>query len=334
MLIVDEPEIYLHPDVQHQLVGILREAGPDIVAASHSTEIIGEADPTEILLIDKSRRSATRLKAIEKVQASLDSIGSIHNIALTRLARTGRMLFVEGSSDYKILRRFAKRLGFERLAGGNDITPIASGGFGSWKKVEAAAWVLEQALQGQFRMGVVFDRDYFADEEIVEIRNKLCDHYSPVHIHERKELENYLLSTEPLERATEKALRERARRTGENIPEIADMDQLLGEITDRYRESVMSQLVSKRSDFLKSAGIDSSTVVKDVIRDVEEKWKNLNSRFVIVPGKKVLRDLREKLASAYSINLTDVRIIDEFREDDIPEDLTRFLVDLEKFRLS
>ena len=127
---------------------------------------------------------------------------------------------------------------------------------------------------------------------------------------------------------------ENARRTGENIPEIVDMGHLLGEITDRYRESVMSQLISKRSDFLKSAGIDSSTVGEDVIRDVEEKWKKLNSRFVIVPGKKVLRDLREKLASAYSINLTDIRIIDEFREDEIAEDLARFLRELEKFRAS
>ena len=67
MLVVDEPEIYLHPDVQHQLVSILRDAGPDILAASHSTEIIGEADPTEILIVDKTKQSATRLKEIEQV---------------------------------------------------------------------------------------------------------------------------------------------------------------------------------------------------------------------------------------------------------------------------
>ena len=45
-LVVDEPEVYLHPDVQRQLIGILRDAGPDIVIASHSTEIIGESDPS------------------------------------------------------------------------------------------------------------------------------------------------------------------------------------------------------------------------------------------------------------------------------------------------
>jgi predicted ATP-dependent endonuclease of OLD family len=29
LLVVDEPEIYLHPDVRRQLLGILRDAGPD-----------------------------------------------------------------------------------------------------------------------------------------------------------------------------------------------------------------------------------------------------------------------------------------------------------------
>ena len=51
MLIVDEPEIYLHPDVQRQLLSILRQVGPDILLATHSTEIMSEADHSEILLV-------------------------------------------------------------------------------------------------------------------------------------------------------------------------------------------------------------------------------------------------------------------------------------------
>ena len=44
MLIVDEPEVYLHPEVQRQLLWILRGVRPDIVLATHSVEILGEAD--------------------------------------------------------------------------------------------------------------------------------------------------------------------------------------------------------------------------------------------------------------------------------------------------
>lgn len=40
LLVVDEPELYLHPDIQRQLLGILRDAGPDVILATHSTEIM------------------------------------------------------------------------------------------------------------------------------------------------------------------------------------------------------------------------------------------------------------------------------------------------------
>ena len=68
ILVVDEPEVYLHPEVQRHLLGILREVNPDILLATHSVEILGEADPSEILLIDKSKPSARRLRDIEGVQ--------------------------------------------------------------------------------------------------------------------------------------------------------------------------------------------------------------------------------------------------------------------------
>ena len=73
-LVIDEPEIYLHPDIQRQLLGIVRDSGPDIMLATHSTEIMGEADPSEIILIDKTRKSAERLKDATGVQLVLNSM--------------------------------------------------------------------------------------------------------------------------------------------------------------------------------------------------------------------------------------------------------------------
>jgi energy-coupling factor transporter ATP-binding protein EcfA2 len=112
ILVVDEPEVYLHPEVQRHLLGILREVNPDILLATHSVEILGEADPSEILLIDKSKSSARRLRDIEGVQQALDNIGSIQNMTLTELAKNRRLVFVEGLRDYRIIRRFARVLGF------------------------------------------------------------------------------------------------------------------------------------------------------------------------------------------------------------------------------
>ena len=333
ILVIDEPEVYLHPDVQRQLVGILRDIGPDIVIASHSTEIIGESDPSEILNVDKKRTSASRLKDMNQVQAALDTIGSIHNVKLTHLARTGRLLYIEGSNDGKILRRFARILGFVELASGHDITMIESEGFSSWKKIEASAWAFEKALQGQFRIGAVFDRDYFSREEIGVVLQKLSARFPAVYIHERKEIENYMLVLDPLNRAIQKTIRERNRKmeAEENVEEF-DVIKELESIPDEYKSDIVAQIIGKRLDFIRSTGKDISTVTREVLDYIENMWMDLETRLVLVPGKKVLRRLRENLQTHYSINLTDIRIIDEFRSDEIPQDLTRLLLNLNEFR--
>ena len=333
VLVIDEPEIYLHPDIQRQLVGILRDIGPDIVVASHSTEIIGESDPSEILTIDKKRTSAIRLKDINQVQTALDTIGSIHNVKLTHLARTGRLLYIEGSNDGKILRRFARILRLVELASGNDITMIESEGFSSWKKIEASAWAFEKALQGQFRIGAVFDRDYFSKDEIEVVLHKLSTRFPAVYIHERKEIENYMLVLDPLNRAIRKIIRERNRRVEvKKSVEEFDLVKELESITDEYKSYIVSQLVGKRSDFIKSTGKNTSTVTREILDYIEDKWMDLEARFVLVPGKKVLSKLRERLQTRCSVNLTDIRIIDEFRPDEVPQDLSRLLRDLDDFR--
>lgn len=334
VLVVDEPEVYLHPDVQRQLVGIFRDAGPDIVIASHSTEIIGESDPSEILVVDKSKQSAKRLKEISEVQAALESIGSLHNVTLTQLARTRRLLYVEGTTDDKILRRFARRMGLDELAARNDLSIVESEGLGSWKRIEASAWAFDKALKGQFKIGVVFDRDYFSDSEIYDISNKLERYFSPVHMHERKEIENYLLEPVPLERAIRRALRDRNRRTGKNTKYEFDVTKELEAITDATREHVTSQLVAKRLDYKKAKGVNASTITNEVLEMVGSKWNSLETRIALVPGDEVLGKFRKRVQEEYSVNISDIKIIDEFRTDEIPTDLAKLLLDLNDFRKS
>ena len=166
VFVIDEPEIYLHADLQRQLVSILRDLGPDIVMATHSTEIMAEADPSEIMLVDKHRRSAERLRTVEGLQAALEAVGSVQNITLARLAKTRKVLFVEDDSDYLIIRRFAARAGYEELASGLGITPVKSGGFASWERVSVLGWGLERTLGVSLQLGAVYDRDFFCAEQV------------------------------------------------------------------------------------------------------------------------------------------------------------------------
>jgi hypothetical protein len=318
VLVVDEPEIYLHPDIQRQLLGILRSAGPEIIIATHSAEIMGEADASEIMLIDKQKQSAERLRDVDGVQTALESIGSIQNLTLTQLARTRRLLFVEGTNDFKILRRFAKRLGLSELSTGNDLTVVISGGFSAWEKIKSLAWGFKDALRTPINVGAVFDSDYWSAEELSAIRLELSQHLTFSHIHVRKEIENYLLEVNVLERAYEKALLERSKTSQIDINEPEPLVAILDRITMPLKSKLQAQYIDKRTKYLKHIRDDGSTITTETIDLFNSKWDDIKTRMEIVAGKEVLKLLRSELQQKYCVNLTDNRIIDEFSREEIP----------------
>lgn len=60
VLVVDEPETYLHPIVQRQLLGIMRGTGAQIVLATHSATLIASALPGEVVSVCRDDRVAGR----------------------------------------------------------------------------------------------------------------------------------------------------------------------------------------------------------------------------------------------------------------------------------
>ena len=332
LIVIDEPEVYLHPDVQRQLLGILRDVNPDIVLATHSTEILGEADPSEILLIDKRKNAAKRLRDVEGVQQALESLGSVQNLTLTQLARTRKILFVEGTNDYKVVRRFAKLVGLSELATGTELTPFESGGFSSWERVNALSWGLRNTLGAELSIGAIYDHDYWCDEQIAETQEALSDQLTFAHIHRRKELENYLLVPSVLERALEKLIAERERRTAETIGRVETVEEILDRITEDQRANVQGQYIGKYCEYNKSGGKDQATLSSEAISRFDDKWKSLETRLEIVPGKNTLRNLRAYVNEKWSVSITDIRIIDEFLPAEIPSDLMELLKTLEAYR--
>lgn len=334
IIIIDEPEIYLHPDVQRQLLGILRAFDADVLLATHSVEIMGEADPSEILIVDKKDSSANRLKDIEGIQQALEALGSAQNVTLTQLARTRKIIFVEGINDYKLIRRFARRLDYEKLSAGNDLTSFESGGFSSWGKVKSLSWGLSKTLNATIPIAAVYDRDFYCEEYINEMGKELSLELKLAHIHKRKEIKNYLLVPSVLERVLEKAIEEREKRSQKFFDRSENIYDILNRITEQEKNKIHSQYIAKRIEFLKKTGMDAATITVETLEWFETKWKSLEQRMEIVFGKQTLKMLRDEVQKLYRVNLTDIKIIDEFTRNEIPNDLINLIERLEVFRSS
>ena len=332
MIVVDEPEVYLHPDVQRRLLGVLKTVGPDIVVATHSTEIIAEADPADIVLIDKTKASAERIKDIAGVQKTMTVLGSQQNISLAALARNRRVLFVEGDYDFALLRRFARRLGLDDLGAGLGLAAMPSGGFGSWSRISALAQGVEQALGTELLIGAIYDRDYYCDQQIEEVQCKLKASLKFSHVHDRKEIENYLLVPAALDRVISKGIVERqAKGACLEDPGEASLDTLLG-LTAELKDEAEQQYVGRYVDFHRHGPKDVATKMKEATSLFRARWNAPEQRLEIVSGKELLRRYREHVQKAYSVSLTDARIVDAMRQDELPGDLVALLHGIEEFR--
>lgn len=334
MIVIDEPEIYLHPDVQRQLLSILRDIGPDVVLATHSTEIMSEADPSEIILVDKKKIVGERLRDISGVQRALDSVGSIQNITLTSLSRNKRILFVEGDYDFRLLRRFARKIGLLELSAGMGITPLVSGGFGSWKRITILASGIAEAIGSILTIAAIYDRDYFCQEEIDSVRSELEKNLKLAHVHDRKEIENYLLVPAALDRAIARARNERSLRTGASLPEPPKAIDLLYEISNPLKDEVQSQFIARRTNFLRSSGKDLADITRETLAWFSTRWDDLNERIILLPGKDVLQMIRERIQFMLGISLTDARIIESMHKEEIPTEIKSLLYKLDLLRKS
>lgn len=114
-LLFDEPDAHLHPTLQNQLLDQLENlaavGGKQVLLATHSSEIIRNSDPRQILMV--SGRGLKYLKEERQKIALLSGLGSDYSPKIERARATGKLLFVEGISDLKVLQAVAKTLGME-----------------------------------------------------------------------------------------------------------------------------------------------------------------------------------------------------------------------------
>jgi predicted ATP-dependent endonuclease of OLD family len=97
-LILDEPDVYMHADLQRRLIRFLRNKRPQLIIATHSVEIMGEVDPQNVLVVDRGRRKARFASDLYSLEPVVSEIGGIHNLQLARLWNAKRCLFVEATT--------------------------------------------------------------------------------------------------------------------------------------------------------------------------------------------------------------------------------------------
>ena len=331
LFLIDEPDIYLHSDLQRQLLNLLRNLGPDILIATHSTEIIVEAEPDDIVLIDKKRKQARRIKQPSQLGDVFNILGSNLNPVLTQLAKTRQVVFVEGD-DFQILGKFARKLGSNKVGNRASFAVVPVMGFNP-ERIRSLKAGMEATLGSKIRAAAIFDKDYRSNKErssIIDECKTFCDYAT---MHERKEIENYLLVPAAIDRAMGRKVADQAKRTGEDIKYLSDAAKLLKKFSSGKKSYVTAQYLSERIRFERKnlSKTHEATINQAALDEFESDWKDLESQLKVIPGKDALSAINQKFQELYGVNVTPTAIIDAMKSDEIPAGINQLIEDISNF---
>lgn len=306
-LIFDEPDIYMHPDLQIKLFNIIRQRNVQMIIATHSVEIISQVEPKYLLSIEKSSRDVRFANSSRAAQKVIEDIGGISNLSLIRIGQIKKCLFVEGK-DLDIIGPFINKL-YPKIEPSIYTIPIVSlGGKAQLSEAYGVAKLFHLETQGEVQCYCILDRDYESLDSSEELIRTAKENFLELIIWKRKEIENYLLNPNVIFR-TLKIVDSRFEEFMNRF--ITIIDSFYEDIETQYMQDI--QLADK-SLALKNCR-------KQAKARLENEWTTLESKLQIVPGKKVLKKVREMLKYHFNLTCSNRDIIKHFTIEEVPDDI-------------
>ncbi len=311
--ILDEPDLYLHADLQRRLVRLLDSTTAQTITATHSSEMLAEASSESVVWVDKTRRRAVRRPKPASLEDLSTQIGSSFNLRLATALRARTVVFVEGD-DMSIIRELAKTIGAVDLAREHNCAVIEIKGFSNWVRVEPFKWFVSDFLDGAVDVYVLLDRDYRADADINEVYSTLEAVGVHAHVWRRKELENYLFDTTALARVSKSS--------------PSYISSQLESITDDMTESVLAQFAEKRHFFSQSGKKGLARTLRKTYTELRPLAMDPVWRLHRYPAKAILNDLNKTLQQAGHTTVSTKTLARQMRQSEIPEEMRTWLIEV------
>lgn len=317
-VVLDEPDVYMHPDLQRKLYRLISARFAQSIISTHSVEIMAEADPADILVINNKRKRSSYANTEPGVQVLVDQLGGIHNVHLARLWNAKKVLLLEGK-DLSILKAFHARL-FPVADTPLDAIPnLSIGGWGGWAHAVGGNMALKNAVGDRINTYCIFDRDYHTPEEIEDRRTQAKERGIILHIWERKEIENYLVDAIVIARV----IKQRAKVPPPN-PGV--VQEFLNHACDQEKEIVFDAIATHLSHRDKSLGTGGAN--KAARKLLDEQWNA--HKLHLVSGKAVLTRLNTWTQEQYNTSLGAMAIAKAFLTNEISPEVCQVITMIEQ----
>jgi hypothetical protein len=325
-VILDEPDVYMHADLQRNLIRLLKRRHKQVVIATHSIEIMSEVNPSNILIIDRESKRSQFATSIPAVQETIKRFGSIHNFQLSRLWNSRKFLLVEGK-DLQYLKVLQNILYPDSALPIDTVPNMQIGGWGGWPYAIGSRMVLRNALGEEITAYCILDSDYHTEDEKQQRVEDAQDKGINLHIWERKEIENYFL----LPKVIARVIRNEAA-NGIDTSEI-DTEGVLLNIADGFKDQIFDILATEYLARDKAGGVSKAN--KNARKRINLAWKTDIGRLAIAPGKRVISSLSSWSQDEYGVALSPMKLLRSMERLDVNPELLRVIRAIEKgYKLS
>ncbi len=304
-VILDEPDVYMHADLQRRLIKLIKKDFKQILIATHSVEIMSEVEPENILPVNSTKAKQQYANKLPIVQKILSDIGSIHNIEIARIFSHGKFLIVEGErDDIKLLDVFQSILFPDSLESFETLPNSFVEGWGGWQKVIGSTKVFKDN-RATILTYCIFDSDYHLEDEknsrIEDAKNEELN----LHIWHRKEIENYVLVPAAIFRLIKK------KKPAADIS-LQTVVNKIDEICEDYRAETTEAFATEYQTRFRQ---QLTPALRSAREYLELRW--ISQKSSIVSGKKILSKICKWSLDTYKANINTFSIAREIKQTEI-----------------
>lgn len=319
--VLDEPDVYMHPDLQRKLFRLAKSRFRQCVIATHSVEIMAESDPANILIIDKKEKRSRYANSEPGVQLLIDQIGGIHNVHLARLWSARKFLLLEGK-DMSLLRQFHSILYPDAELPLDALPALPIGGWSGWQYAVGCSMALKNAVGERIASYCILDSDYHAADAILERYEDAERRGVNLHVWNRKEIENFLLRPRAIRRVLT------LRITDGEVPSEQELQDKILELCEQQRHTVEDGFASALVQ--RDRKLDVITANKTARAFVQKIWEAPGDRASIVSGKDLLAGLSRWTQQEFGVAFGAPAVARQMTVSDIPQEVAEVIRAIEE----
>jgi hypothetical protein len=238
ILLVEEPEIHLHPALEITMMRYLKRISSNcqVFISTHSTNFLDTAEMKNVYLVSKPTSTQTQLLNLKEAETQIPKeLG----IRLSSLFMFDRLVFVEGPYDEDMFREWASIIGVNLSQ--TNIGFIHIGGVRNFTHYAAEA-TLSFLTKRQVKIWFLLDRDEREDPEVIKLREVVGEN-ATVKVLKKREVENYLICPRAIVDFIK--LKKELSGNGGELPMETEVKKIIGDRVEKLKQIAIDKRVAK-----------------------------------------------------------------------------------------